>query len=93
MSATQATRPEELPPGFSPLLQKLDQLIHSRRPEEKEMWSLEDIAEYTNLKFRVVRDTLVHQPDFPTAIKPLGQKSRIWKATEVKGWLNRRRES
>ncbi len=74
------------------VVEKLEQLIAFRAPEQKEMWTLEDIARYSGLGYRTVREKLVHQPDFPVAISPLGGQHRIWKAVEVKGWLNRRRE-
>ena len=48
--------------------------------------------EAPGLGLRSVRDRMVHLPDFPVAIAPLGGQHKIWKAAEVKGWLNRRRE-
>ena len=75
-----------------PVIEKLEQLLAYRAPEHKEMWTVDDIATYSGLGLRSVRDRMVHLPDFPVAIAPLGGQHKIWKASEVKGWLNRRRE-
>ncbi len=69
------------------LLRKLD------RPEEKEMWTIQDIAIYTGLSRDTVQKVLTKRVGFPSPVIPLGNRKghKIWPAKEVKAWLMRNR--
>jgi hypothetical protein len=86
-----AENSEMIPPGMAALLDKLDAIIETRAPEQKEMWTSHDIAAYTGLEYSTVRDRTTKRAGFPAPIRPNGTLYKIWIASEVKRWLRQQR--
>ena len=58
-----------------------------------ELWTLEDIERLLAkvYKPRTIREKLIHRPDFPRPMRPMGK--RVWHAREVMEWLESTREA
>jgi hypothetical protein len=65
-----------------------------RAPETKAIWDRQDIADYTGYAYSMVRDKLVHQPDFPAAINIREGKRKMdprWFSKDVIKWLRKKK--
>lgn len=57
-------------------------------PDDKRLWTAEDIAQYLQLSPRTVSEKLAMQPGFP---KPLKLGVKRWYMVEVLAWAKRNR--
>jgi predicted DNA-binding transcriptional regulator AlpA len=87
----QTAEQQEAIPGIGKLIDKIDELIRTRAPEQKDMWTTKDIAAYTGMRHSTVRDVTTKLTGFPTPVRPHDTSYQIWIASEVKKWLRQQR--
>jgi hypothetical protein len=66
-------------------------------PLTQDLWSTKEIAYYLKRSENVVRDHIVHLPDFPPAYRLPSRNKRgrghpLWRASEVMAWAQKFRE-
>lgn len=53
-----------------------------------DLWDTEDIATWLHMDFKVTRDRIIKQPDFPVAFCPTGSRTgrKLWFSADVIEW-------
>ncbi len=77
------------------LAEAINKLSHGI-PINSDYWSTHEIAKLLKRSVNVVRDSIVHLPDFPPAHRIPSRKGGdghpLWKAKEVLAWLEKYRD-